>query len=158
MFVRLLSTTLLVLFVIGCVTRPFDVPLGPYTNLVDSRGELPPFSARLPRDMTVKRSFASARAERPGLVIDVRSVLLAPPVSCAGLSACLQDSITIDRRRADAIRYRAGGTYPLRLKVVVPFRDKAIVAEALCVSHQQCGIAEQILEGAVFGQIATSGS
>jgi hypothetical protein len=133
-----------------------EAPLGTYVNLVDSRGELPPFSVRLPRDMTVQRSFASARASRPSLIIDVKSLIEAAPLSCAQLSACIQRSMIIDGRPANSIRFRTGGAYPAHLTVAIPFRDKAIVAEARCVTQRECNLAERILQGAVFGQIATS--
>jgi len=143
------------LFLASCVSPSVETPLGPYLNLIDSRGELPPFSVRLPQDMAVQRSFAAARASRPGLIIDAKSLLEAAPLSCARFSGCVQRSMIIDRRPANSVRYRPAGAYPLRLAVAIPFRDKAIVAEALCANEQQCRLAEQIIKSAVFGQIAT---
>lgn len=138
----------------SCVSTAVNAPLGPYVNLVDSRGELPPFSARLPTDMTISRGFASARAARPGLVIDVQSLLESNVVSCRQLAGCIQRSMIIAGRPAASIRFRAGRSYPVRLIVSVPFRDKSIVAEAQCATEQQCDVAEQILRGGVFAQIA----
>ena len=138
----------------SCVSSAVNRPFGPYVNLVDSRGELPPFSVRLPQDMAVSRSFASARAVRPGLVIDVRSLLQSTALSCRQLADCVRRSMVIDGKPATAIRYRDSGTYPIRLTVAVPFRDKSIVAEAQCGTEQQCALAEQILRSGVFAQIA----
>ena len=145
------------LILAGCVSTAGQTPLGPYVNLVDSRGELPPFSVRLPRDMTITRGFASARAERPGLVIDVRSVLASTALRCGDAAGCTERSMIIDGKAASAIRFQSSGPYPLRLSVAVPFRDKSIVAEALCATEQQCRVAEQMLESAVFAQIALPG-
>jgi hypothetical protein len=151
---RIATKVIPLLIVAGCVSTAIDTPLGPYVNLVDSRGELPPFSVRLPRDMTVSRGFASARAQRPGLVIDVRSLLESTALTCGALAGCLQKSFTIDGKVASSIRYRSGDAYPIRLTVAVPFRDKSIVAEARCATEQQCAVAEQILRSGVFAQIA----
>lgn len=149
------ATGLPLVLLASCVYPSVEMPLGPYVNLIDSRGELPPFSVRLPPDMTVQRSFAAARASRPGLIIDAKSLLETAPLSCVRFSSCVQRSMVIDRRPANSIRYRTAGAYPVRLAVAIPFRNKAIVAEAQCATEQQCGLAEQILKSAVFGQIAT---
>lgn len=154
MSLRIATKAIPLLVLAGCVSTAVDIPLGPYVNLIDSRGELPPFSVRLPRDMTVSRGFASARAERPGLVIDVRSLLQSTTLSCRESAGCVQRSVIIGGKSASTIRYRSWDAYPIHLIVAIPFREKSIVAEARCVTEQQCAAAEQIFRSGVFAQIA----
>lgn len=148
------SLTLLSATLVNCTVSPNRPTQIPYVELLLPRGDMPAFSAPVPSNMQIQRAFAFARVSRPGVTIDVRSVLEVAQLSCVGFASCREGATTIDSRPARYIRYRISSSYPHRLELTVPFGNKAFLASVSCLTRDECDFAQRMLQRGVFAEIA----
>ena len=137
------------------------------TRLVTS-DVLPAVTAALPLGMVVTDTggidTASARAEGPGLVINVDYGRTGGTQTCGGLSDCEERVVTIQRRQASYVRYShsrvvAGFAYAERLDFYLPFTSLApaqpppptgLLLNAFCADRAACDQAEKIVRSVRF--------